>query len=81
MAYYQLKVKDNSGTTHVVGDPRMGNKADLASPNFTGTPTAPTASAGTNTTQIATTAFVQTAVSTGSTSGSGDPLLQSLLYR
>ena len=34
--------------------------APLASPTFTGTPSAPTASAGTNTTQIATTAFVQT---------------------
>ena len=33
--------------------------AALASPTFTGTPAAPTASAGTNTTQIATTAFVQ----------------------
>lgn len=33
------------------------------SPAFTGTPTAPTAAAGTNTTQIATTEFVQTAVS------------------
>ncbi|MCD0470498.1 hypothetical protein [Flavobacterium sp. JAS] len=33
-------------------------KADLVSPPFTGTPTAPTAAAGTNTTQIATTAFV-----------------------
>jgi len=33
--------------------------ANLVSPVFTGTPTAPTASAGTNTTQIATTAFVQ----------------------
>lgn len=32
--------------------------AALASPAFTGTPTAPTASGGTNTTQIATTAFV-----------------------
>jgi hypothetical protein len=31
----------------------------LASPAFTGTPTAPTAAASTNTTQIATTAFVQ----------------------
>lgn len=30
-----------------------------SSPNFTGTPTAPTATLGTNTTQIATTAFVQ----------------------
>lgn len=35
-------------------------KANLASPTFTGTPAAPTASAGTNTTQVATTAFVQT---------------------
>jgi len=32
--------------------------AALASPTFTGTPSAPTAAAGTNTTQIATTAFV-----------------------
>ena len=32
-------------------------KANLESPAFTGTPTAPTASAGTNTTQLATTAF------------------------
>jgi hypothetical protein len=37
-------------------------KANLASPTFTGTPKAPTASAGTNTTQIATTAFVTTAI-------------------
>jgi hypothetical protein len=37
-------------------------KADLASPALTGTPTAPTATAGTNTTQIATTAFVTGAV-------------------
>jgi hypothetical protein len=35
---------------------------DLASAALTGTPTAPTANAGTNTTQIATTAFVTTAV-------------------
>ena len=34
-------------------------KADLASPALTGTPTAPTATGGTNTTQIATTAYVQ----------------------
>jgi hypothetical protein len=38
------------------------NKADLRSPTFAGTPTAPTASAGTDNTQIATTAFVTTAV-------------------
>ena len=41
-----------------------GTLALLASPAFTGTPTAPTAAAGTNTTQIATTAFVQSAIST-----------------
>ena len=33
----------------------------IVSPSLTGTPTAPTAAAGTNTTQIATTAFVQNA--------------------
>lgn len=33
-------------------------KANLASPTFTGTPAAPTATVGTNTTQLATTAFV-----------------------
>ena len=41
-------------------------KADLASPTFTGTPTAPTATTGTNTTQVATTAFVQDAISNAS---------------
>jgi hypothetical protein len=40
---------------------RFAAKAALASPTFTGTPAAPTAAAGTNTTQIATTAFVQAA--------------------
>jgi len=37
-------------------------KAPLASPALTGSPTAPTATAGTNTTQIATTAFVAAAI-------------------
>jgi hypothetical protein len=36
----------------------LGAKAPLASPALTGTPTAPTAAVGTDTTQIATTAFV-----------------------
>ena len=39
-------------------------RATTASPSFTGTPTAPTAAAGTNTTQLATTAFVTSAIST-----------------
>ena len=37
-------------------------KAPLASPTFTGTPKAPTATVGTNSTQIATTAFVTSAI-------------------
>ena len=49
----------NSGwvTIGTLGTTNLGLAA-LASPTFTGTPSAPTASAGTNTTQIATTAFV-----------------------
>ena len=39
---------------------QLNDKAPLANPALTGTPTAPTATAGTNTTQIATTAFVKT---------------------
>lgn len=41
----------------------IATKADLNSPALIGSPTAPTASAGNNTTLVATTAFVTTAVS------------------
>lgn len=40
----------------------LAAKAPLASPGLTGTPTAPTAAPGTNTTQLGTTAFVTAAV-------------------
>ena len=47
-------------TSNVDGlDTALGLKAPLASPDLTGSPTAPTAASGTNTTQIASTAFVQ----------------------
>ncbi len=54
----------------------LAAKAALASPAFTGVPTAPTATGGTNTTQLATTAFVQSALAAitytgGDVSGSG----------
>ena len=55
----------NSGTN---GDaswaavPSDALKANLASPAFTGSPTAPTAAPGTNNTQISTTAFVMVAI-------------------
>jgi hypothetical protein len=51
--------------TLVVGD--VSGAAPLSSPAFTGTPTAPTAANGTSTTQVATTQFVQSAISTIST--------------
>ena len=41
----------------------VSSKADIASPTFTGTPAAPTATAGSSTTQLATTAFVTAALS------------------
>ena len=47
----------------------ISSKADSNSPTLTGTPLAPTASAGTSTTQIASTAFVATAVASVFPSG------------
>ena len=62
MAYGKIKadaiVYDNSGSDVEVSTADITSKANLASPTFTGTPAAPTAAQGTNTTQIATTAFV-----------------------
>ena len=49
----------------------IASKSDINSPSFTGTPAAPTATAGSNTTQIANTAFVKaeiTALSLGNMS-------------
>jgi len=69
--------------------PTDSSRAPLASPTFTGTPAAPTADAGTNTTQLATTAFVQTAISgkqntltfdSEPTSGSSNPVTSGGLY-
>lgn len=58
--------QDASGNTDLVRksqiDTLLNAKAPLASPALTGTPTAPTAVPATNTTQIATTAFVQAAL-------------------
>ena len=63
-ASHVISFPDKQGTVALTSDiPTVaGVYAPLASPSLTGTPTAPTAAAGTNTTQIATTAFVQNAV-------------------
>lgn len=47
----------------------VNSKANAISPTLSGTPIAPTATAGTNTTQIATTAFVTTAANASFPSG------------
>jgi hypothetical protein len=70
-----LSGKTDNGHTHSIGNisglqaqldginTGLALKAPLASPPLTGVPTAPTATPGTNTTQIATTAFVVAAIS------------------
>ena len=60
---------DLGGTADAPTVPDLALKAPLESPSLTGTPLAPTAAAGTNTTQIATTAFV-----TAATSGKQDAI-------
>lgn len=61
MAEQQKKYVDLNGLSYTV---RKINtlKADIESPDFSGTPTSPTAEKGTKTTQIATTEFVDTAI-------------------
>lgn len=60
-----MKVKDPSSGNYVDVDMSLGvDYAPINSPEFAGTPKAPTATSETNNTQIATTAFVQGLVST-----------------
>ena len=54
----EAKLQNQSGTN--TGDQNLSTYAPLASPTFTGTPRSVTPAANTNTTQIATTAYVQT---------------------
>ena len=68
MAYGKIKVDnlvyDNGGSdveiavSGIPSSSSLAAKANVASPTFTGTPAAPTAAVSTNTTQVATTAFV-----------------------
>ena len=60
-------LRDNGSFWEAIGTSQntvdLSAYATLASPTFTGTPSGPTAIAGTNTTQLATTAFVTSAIS------------------
>lgn len=54
----------------------LNNYAKIESPSFTGSPQTPTAEEGTNTTQIATTEFVQTAITNYYTKSETDALVE-----
>ena len=78
MAYGKIKadavIYDNSGSDSEVSVSTLvanANKASVDSPTFTGTPAAPTASQGTNTTQLATTAFVNAEIAADLTAAIG----------
>jgi hypothetical protein len=75
MATIVTRAGKGSPLTHNEVDANFVNlntdKAELASPTFTGTPAAPTATAGTNTTQIATTAFVNAEIANDAPSKTG----------
>lgn len=82
MAYGKIKadalIYDNNGSdveTQISGIPSASDlaaKAAVASPTFTGTPAAPTAAQGTNTTQLATTEFVNAEIAADLTAAIGN---------
>jgi len=60
-----------TGTVTIPSGASISGFAPLASPSLTGTPLAPTATTGTNTTQVATTGFVQQEISILTTGAPG----------
>ena len=66
----KLYVKEGSSLESTQAD--VAAKANIASPTFTGTPAGPTASTSTNTTQLATTAFVQQEITANAGPGLDD---------
>lgn len=64
-----ITVNSNNQLDYIVID--LSQKANIDSPAFTGTPTAPTPSAGENSTRIATTSFVKTVSAPIPITGSG----------
>ena len=65
----KLLVKEGSSLTDTQAN--VAAKANIASPTFTGTPAAPTATQGTNTTQLATTEFVNAEIAADLTAAIG----------
>ena len=78
MAYGKIKadalIHDNGGSDVEVAISSIAGKADSASPTFTGTPVAPTAAQGTNTTQVATTEFVNAEIAADLTAAIGNTI-------
>lgn len=58
----QLNAESTNPAQNKVVTAALGNKANIASPEFTGIPKAPTASENSNDTQVANTAFVKAAI-------------------
>ena len=69
-------VLDQYSSNFTAANAQIALRATIASPEFTGTPSAPTATEGTDTTQIATTEFVTTAVETLATATTANSVLQ-----
>ena len=74
--YAPLASPTFTGTVTIPSGASISGFAPLASPTFTGTPAAPTAAVDTNTTQVATTAYVigQSYLTTGTASSTYAPL-------
>jgi hypothetical protein len=67
---YVNNTSDENKPISILTESALSLKSNIESPDFTGTPTAPTALVTTNTTQIATTEFVTTAVASAVASAS-----------
>lgn len=70
---------DLGGTSLSPTVPELNLKANLASPNFTGTPTAPTPASNDNSTKLATTAFVTAAINNIAGTGDASPTLKGVI--
>lgn len=69
-------ILNSQANAMVLANSAIAARATIDSPTFTGVPAAPTASAGTNTTQVATTAFVSAAVTAANSAAFANAAVQ-----
>ena len=75
----ELSTTSTNSLQNKTATTELNKKAPLESPVLTGTPQAPTASVGTNNTQIANTSFVQTSVSNHNSSNTSHSDIRNLI--